>query len=342
MKNLEGGIWMLRHKWRKLAIVALTIVLATSAVYGCAMKEVLNPTEETPSAPGSTSPATRPTEPTQSEPANPSLPTAPQPVEYSLTGLWFWLDSSYQAGNSGENFANFHSGQINVSVSWESMPEGCSNSTEYVQSFVQNQSAQWDAATAGEKHGVAYGSFSTNKGRHMVLGVYSCGKMVGKIVADGTGVLPQELIDIVTSGRVDPNQVPGLNPLPPKGYQIVKFGGLYLQISDLYEVTEEPDNVTCSYGETAIMLCYDSLANYPDCKTAEEIAAHNAAQYNGVWESIETNGATILLSDNNGHARILVYYLKGETLWEVSASGVFTPTELAQMCQLLTSAQITI
>lgn len=333
---------MLRHRWRKLAIVALSTVLVTGAISGCAMKEGLKPTEESSVIPGSTIPSTPPPESTQSRPTHPSQPVVPQPVEYSLTGLWFWLDSSYQIGNSGENFANYHSGQINVSVSWEPMPEGCSNGIQYVQSFVQSQFAQWDAAASGEKNAVAYGSFSTNTGRHMVLGVYPCGKMVGKIVADGTGVLPQELIEIVTSGRVDPDQVPGLNPLPPEGYQIVTFGGLRLQISDLYQVTAEPESVTCTYGDVAIMLCYDSLENYPDYETAEQIAAHNAAQYIGVWQTIEPNGATIVMSDSDGHARILVYYLQGGTLWEVSASGVFTPAELAQMCQTLTSAQITI
>lgn len=333
---------MLRHKLRKLAIVALTVVLATGAVYGCALKEALNPTEESSSTPGASTPSTLPSKPNQTDPTVATKPTAPQPVEYSLTGLWFWLDSSYQAGNSGESFANYHSGQINVSVSWETMPEGCSNGAEYVQNFMQSQSAQWDAVTSGKKNDVTYGCFSTNKGRHMVLGVYPCGKMVGKIVADGTGVLPQELIDIVTSGRVEPDQVPGLPSLPPDGYQIVNFGGLQLHISDHYEVAEEPDSVTCTYNDTAIMLCYDSLANYPDCETIEAIAAHNAPAYADAWESVETSGSTILLSDSDGHARIVVYYLHGETLWEVSASGVFTPAELAQMCQLLTSAQITI
>ena len=329
---------MLRHKWRKLAMLALALALTVGAVYGCRPKETLDPTEEAPSS------RPIPTRPSASElngvPTIPSEPTDPRPVEYQLTGLWFRLDSSYQVGNSGENFANYHSDQINVSVSWELMPEQCTDGADYIQSFLRSQHSQWDSTLAGQANGVAYGICSTNQGRCMVLGVYPCGKMLGKIVAEGAKSLDQDMVRIVTSGRVEPSLVPDLTPLPPEGFQVVEFGGLQLQIRDSYLVTQEPDNVSCTDGSTLIMICYDRLANYPDCTTAEEVAAHNAALYQGVWETVEADGSTIRMYDNDGRARILVYYLQGQTLWEVCASGTFTQDGLTQMCQFLASAQI--
>lgn len=333
---------MLRHKMRKLATAALVLALTAGAVYGCGLKEMLKAEEDSPSTQATTIPPTLPSEPTQgsepiqgSKPTLPSEPAAPQPVEYGLTGLWFWLDSSYQAGNSGESFANYHSQSIHVSVSWESMPADCADGVSYIQRFLAQ--GQWASTAAGQANGVSYGVCVTSQGRYLVLGVYPCNGMLGKIVAEGTGVPEQELIDIVTSGRVEPNQVPERDP---NGLQLVEFGGLRLQISNRFAVTQEPDNVFCSDGSTFIMLCYDSLNSYPDCETAEEVAAHNAEKYQTVWETVATDGSTIVMDDSSGGTRIVVYYLQNQTLWEVSATGTFTPDGLAEMCQLLNSALI--
>lgn len=317
----------------------LALAMVIGVVYGCGIKDLLFPTEPFGSSPTvpSTEPSTEPTYPSLG--LTPTQPTAPQPVEYSLTGLWFWLDSSYQAGNSGESFANYHSDLINVSVSWEPLPEHCTDGPGYIHSFIQSQQTRWDSTTSGQTDGVAYGICSTNQGRYMALGVYVCNGMVGKIVAEGNNIEPQALIDVVTSGRVVAEQTPGFNPAPD-GYQIVEFGGLQLQISESYLITQEADSVSCTYGTTAIMICFDSLSNYVDCTSAAEIASHNAPQYQGVWETVETEDNTIRMYDTDGQARILVYYLQGQTLWEVSASGTFTGESLEEMCQLLRSAQL--
>lgn len=269
--------------------------------------------------------------------------SGPEPVEYSLTGLWFWLDSSYQAGNSGDNFANYHNGKTTVSVSWEPLPEELGDAEACAREYEQSQQGRWPSVLRDSRGGVDYVICADGQGQYLAVGFYASGGMVGKLVAECTGSLSdnEKLIGIVTGGRVVASEVPGPEVSPPEGVQTVSFGDLMLQISKAYLVTEDANSVSCTSGSTTIMICYDQLSSYPqNISTPAAIASHNAGLYQGVWDHVEVEGSCIRMWDEDGRSRILVYYMKGTTLWEVSAGGVFSGEELLQMCQLLSNAQI--
>lgn len=337
---------MKRINMHKFIAFALMLTLTAGLLWGCGLNDVLNPTDSSTDSPGTTvpssEPSTLPSNPTaDSSPTDPSQPPVAVPVEYSLTGLWFQLDSSYQPGNFGQSFANYYNGQIHVSVNWETMPHGLSDATGYIQSYAASQQPLWSSVRVFEENSVTMVLCSSGQGRYMALGVYICKGMVGRIMAEGTGLSDEQLlIQIVSSGRIVAEEVPGQNQQPENGSQYVSFGGLQLQISDRYQVSEDALSVFCSHGDTGILICFDNLANYPDGFTAQQIAAQNALLYQGVWEHIEVDGSTVRMYDSNGKARILVYYMQGQTLWEVSAGGTFSDAQLHEMCQLLQSAQI--